>query len=148
MPRQTELFEGGYAREVIEVPVTKELGESFMAYSLSVITSRAIPDVRDGLKPVQRRILHAMADMGMRPDRPHRKCANVVGETMGNGFLAFDLADGSRALVRPSGTEPKIKFYFEVRAPFAEGDALAAAEARAAGRLDALQTDLLTRAGG
>ncbi|HMU79257.1 MAG TPA: DNA topoisomerase 4 subunit A [Microthrixaceae bacterium] len=83
MPRQTELFEGGYAREVIEVPVTKELGESFMAYSLSVITSRAIPDVRDGLKPVQRRILHAMADMGMRPDRPHRKCANVVGETMG-----------------------------------------------------------------
>ncbi|MCA9537616.1 MAG: phospho-sugar mutase [Myxococcales bacterium] len=62
--------------------------------------------------------------------------------------LAFDLADGSRALVRPSGTEPKIKFYFEVRAPFAEGDALAAAEARAAGRLDALQTDLLTRAGG
>ncbi len=83
MPRQTELFEGGYAREVIEVPVTKELGESFMAYSLSVITSRAIPDVRDGLKPVQRRFLHAMADMGMRPDRPHRKCANVVGETMG-----------------------------------------------------------------
>ncbi|UDY34645.1 DNA gyrase/topoisomerase IV subunit A [Dermatobacter hominis] len=83
MPRQTELFEGGYAREIIEVPVTQELGESFMAYSLSVITSRAIPDVRDGLKPVQRRILHAMADMGMRPDRPHRKCANVVGETMG-----------------------------------------------------------------
>ena len=83
MPRQTELFEGGYAREVVEIPVTQELGESFMAYSLSVITSRAIPDVRDGLKPVQRRILHAMADMGMRPDRPHRKCANVVGETMG-----------------------------------------------------------------
>ena len=83
MPRQTELFEGEFAREVIEVPVTQELGESFMAYSLSVITSRAIPDVRDGLKPVQRRILHAMADMGMRPDRPHRKCANVVGETMG-----------------------------------------------------------------
>ncbi len=83
MPRQTELFEGGYAREIIEVPVAQELGESFMAYSLSVITSRAIPDVRDGLKPVQRRILHAMADMGMRPDRPHRKCANVVGETMG-----------------------------------------------------------------
>ncbi len=83
MPRQTDLFEGGYAREVLEIPVSQELSESFMAYSLSVITSRAIPDVRDGLKPVQRRILHAMADMGMRPDRPHRKCANVVGETMG-----------------------------------------------------------------
>jgi len=83
MPRQTQLFDGDFAREVIEVPVSAELGESFLSYSLSVITSRAIPDVRDGLKPVQRRILHAMANMGLRPDRPHRKCAGVVGETMG-----------------------------------------------------------------
>ena len=83
MPRQTELFDGDYAREIIDIPVAQELGESFMAYSLSVITARAIPDVRDGLKPVQRRILHAMANMGLRPDRPHRKCAGVVGETMG-----------------------------------------------------------------
>ena len=83
MPRQTRLFEGDYAREIIDIPVAQELGESFMAYSLSVITARAIPDVRDGLKPVQRRILHAMANMGLRPDRPHRKCAGVVGETMG-----------------------------------------------------------------
>ncbi len=83
MPRQTQLFDGEFAREVIEVPVSSELGESFLAYSLSVITSRAIPDVRDGLKPVQRRILHAMSNMGLRPDRPHRKCAGVVGETMG-----------------------------------------------------------------
>ncbi len=82
MPRQQELFDD-FAREVIDVPVSNELGESFLAYSLSVITARAIPDVRDGLKPVQRRILHAMADMGLRPDRPHRKCAGVVGETMG-----------------------------------------------------------------
>ena len=82
MPRQQELFDD-FAREVIDVPVAAELGESFLAYSLSVITARAIPDVRDGLKPVQRRILHAMADMGLRPDRPHRKCAGVVGETMG-----------------------------------------------------------------
>ena len=82
MPRQDSLF-NDYAREVVDVPVTEELGESFLAYSLSVITSRAIPDVRDGLKPVQRRILHAMAGMGMRPDRPHRKSAGVVGETMG-----------------------------------------------------------------
>jgi DNA gyrase subunit A len=83
MPRQTQLFSDGFAREVIDVPVADELGESFLAYSLSVITARAIPDVRDGLKPVQRRILHAMANMGLRPDRPHRKCAGVVGETMG-----------------------------------------------------------------
>ena len=82
MPRQPELFEN-FASEVIEVPVATELGNSYLAYSLSVITARAIPDARDGLKPVQRRILHAMADMGLRPDRPHRKCAGVVGETMG-----------------------------------------------------------------
>ncbi len=83
MPRQTQLFDGDFAQEIIEVPVSTELGDSFLAYSLSVITARAIPDVRDGLKPVQRRILHAMSDMGLRPDRPHRKCAGVVGETMG-----------------------------------------------------------------
>ncbi len=84
-PRQQDLFgaSGTFAREVIDVPVSKEMSESFLAYSLSVITSRAIPDVRDGLKPVQRRILYAMSDMGLRPDRPHRKCAGVVGETMG-----------------------------------------------------------------
>ncbi len=82
MPRQTTLLEE-FAREIVEVPVTTELGESFLSYSLSVITARAIPDVRDGLKPVQRRILYAMADMGLRPDRPHRKSAGVVGETMG-----------------------------------------------------------------
>lgn len=83
MPRQTQLFDGDVAREIVDVPVSTELGESFLAYSLSVITARAIPDVRDGLKPVQRRILHAMSNMGLRPDRPHRKCAGVVGETMG-----------------------------------------------------------------
>ncbi len=82
MTRQDSLF-NDFAREVVDVPVTEELGESFLAYSLSVITSRAIPDVRDGLKPVQRRILHAMSSMGLRPDRPHRKSAGVVGETMG-----------------------------------------------------------------
>lgn len=82
MARDQQLFEN-FAREVIEVPVDTELGDSFLSYSLSVITSRAIPDIRDGLKPVQRRILYAMSDMGLRPDRPHRKCAGVVGETMG-----------------------------------------------------------------
>ncbi len=79
-PRQTELLP--YAREVIDVPVADELGESFLAYSLSVIQSRAIPDVRDGLKPVQRRIMHSMNEMRLNPDRPHRKCAHVVGDVM------------------------------------------------------------------
>jgi DNA gyrase subunit A len=81
--KQDELFQPDFAREIIDIPVTQEMSESFLSYSLSVITSRAIPDVRDGLKPVQRRILHSMSGMGLRPDRPHRKCAGVVGETMG-----------------------------------------------------------------
>ena len=72
-----------YAREIIDVPVAEELSESFLAYSLSVITSRAIPDVRDGLKPVQRRILWSMLQMGIRPDTPYRKSARIVGDTMG-----------------------------------------------------------------
>ncbi len=80
MATQGELIP--FAREVEDVPVDQELGESFLAYSLSVITSRAIPDVRDGLKPVQRRILYSMREMRLYPDRPHRKCAHVVGDVM------------------------------------------------------------------
>ncbi len=82
MPSQGQLFEP-FARSIVDVPVNQELADSFLAYSLSVITARAIPDVRDGLKPVQRRILFSMSEMGLRPDRPHRKCAGVVGDTMG-----------------------------------------------------------------
>lgn len=82
MSRQLE-FEPNYAREVVDVPVAEEMSESFLAYSLSVITSRAIPDVRDGLKPVQRRILWSMLQMGVRPDTPFRKSARIVGDTMG-----------------------------------------------------------------
>ncbi len=72
-----------FARDLVNVPVADEMSESFLAYSLSVITSRAIPDARDGLKPVQRRILYSMLNMGIRPDGPHRKSARVVGDTMG-----------------------------------------------------------------
>src|SRR6188472_4154559 len=81
--RQDELFGPDFAREIVDIPISQARSESFLAYSLSVITSRATPDVRDGHKPVQRRILHAMAGLGLRPDRPHRKCAGVVGDTMG-----------------------------------------------------------------
>ena len=74
MARQQKLsFAKDFAREVIPVPVADEMSESFLAYSLSVITARAIPDVRDGLKPVQRRILYSMLGMGLRPTNPHRK---------------------------------------------------------------------------
>lgn len=65
---------------------------SFLEYSMSVIVSRALPDVRDGLKPVHRRILYSMWDSGLRPDRPHVKCAKVVGEVMGKFHPHGDVA--------------------------------------------------------
>ena len=71
----------GGAVEPIEIQ--EEMERSFLEYSMSVIVARALPDVRDGLKPVHRRILYAMFDNGLRPDRPHNKCAKVVGEVMG-----------------------------------------------------------------
>lgn len=73
-----------FAADVIKVPIDEEMSEAFLAYSMSVISSRAIPDVRDGLKPVQRRILYSMLNMGIRPGTPFKKCARVVGDTMGN----------------------------------------------------------------
>ena len=65
------------------IEIQEEMERSFLEYSMSVIVSRALPDVRDGLKPVHRRILYSMYDQGLRPDRPHAKCAKVVGEVMG-----------------------------------------------------------------
>jgi DNA gyrase subunit A len=66
------------------INVEDEMRESYLAYAMSVIASRALPDVRDGLKPVQRRILYAMRDMGMTPDKQHRKSAGVIGEVLKN----------------------------------------------------------------
>ena len=65
------------------IEIQEEMERSFLEYSMSVIVSRALPDVRDGLKPVHRRILFSMFDRGLRPDRPHNKCAKVVGDVMG-----------------------------------------------------------------
>ncbi len=69
--------------KITEESLTKEMKRDFIDYSMSVIVSRALPDVRDGLKPVQRRILFAMNEMNNTPDKPYRKCARIVGETMG-----------------------------------------------------------------
>ena len=63
--------------------IEEEMRESFLDYSMSVIVQRALPDVRDGLKPVHRRILFAMHELGLRPDRPYKKCATVVGDVLG-----------------------------------------------------------------
>lgn len=68
---------------IVDVDVAEEMQGSFLEYAYSVIYSRALPDARDGLKPVHRRILYQMAEMGLRPDRGHVKCARVVGEVMG-----------------------------------------------------------------
>ncbi|MEN6460073.1 MAG: DNA gyrase subunit A [Syntrophomonas sp.] len=68
---------------VTAIDIEKEVKKSFLDYSMSVIVSRAIPDIRDGLKPVHRRILYALYDQGMTHDKPHKKSANIVGEVMG-----------------------------------------------------------------
>ncbi len=70
--------------KVEKVNVAEEMSKSFLDYSMSVIISRALPDARDGLKPSQRRILYAMNELGVQPNRKHLKCAKIVGETMGN----------------------------------------------------------------
>ena len=69
--------------QVHEVDVKKTMEESYIDYAMSVISQRALPDVRDGLKPVQRRVLYSMIELNNGPDKPHRKCARIVGDTMG-----------------------------------------------------------------
>ncbi len=68
---------------IIQLDFSEEMRTSYRDYAMSVIISRALPDVRDGLKPVQRRILYAMSELGLAPDKPHRKSARIVGDTMG-----------------------------------------------------------------
>ena len=69
--------------KIQEVDLKKTMEESYIDYAMSVIASRALPDVRDGLKPVQRRVLYSMKELNNGPDKPHRKCARIVGDTMG-----------------------------------------------------------------
>ena len=72
-----------FEEHIVDVDVSEEMQSSFLEYAYSVIYSRALPDARDGLKPVHRRILYQMSEMGLRPDRAHVKCARVVGDVMG-----------------------------------------------------------------
>ncbi|AXY26673.1 DNA gyrase subunit A [Suicoccus acidiformans] len=76
--------------EIVDLP--KEMRTSFLDYAMSVIVSRALPDVRDGLKPVQRRILYGMSELGVTPDKPHKKSARIVGDVMGKYHPHGDLA--------------------------------------------------------
>ena len=70
-------------QKIIPVEIVDEVEESFLQYSMSVIVSRALPDVRDGLKPVHRRILYTMYENGLSPDKAYRKCADTVGSVLG-----------------------------------------------------------------
>ena len=69
--------------QIIQLDFSEEMKNSYRDYAMSVIVSRAVPDVRDGLKPVQRRILYSMIELGLDPNKPHRKSARIVGDTMG-----------------------------------------------------------------
>ena len=121
----------------------EEMRESFLDYSMSVIVQRALPDVRDGLKPVHRRILYAMHEMGLSPDRPYRKCAAVVGDVLGKFHPHGDSAVYD-ALVRMVQD-------FSLRMPLIDGQGnfgsidgdRAAAYRYTEARLEAIATELL-----
>ncbi|MEV6105129.1 DNA topoisomerase IV subunit A [Streptomyces sp. NPDC051940] len=102
-----------YEERILDVDVVDEMQGSFLEYAYSVIYSRALPDARDGLKPVHRRILHQMNEMGLRPERPYVKCARVVGEVMGKLHPHGDTAiyDALVRLAQP----------FSMRLPLADG---------------------------
>ena len=77
-------MQGELNKRIIPIEITDEMKKAYIDYSMSVIVSRAIPDVRDGLKPVQRRILYTMNELGLQHNKPHRKCVKTVGEVMGS----------------------------------------------------------------
>jgi DNA gyrase subunit A len=130
--------------QVKQINIDEEMRQSYLSYAMSVIVSRALPDVRDGLKPVQRRILYAMYDMGLRPNVPYKKSARVVGEVLGKYHPHGDQSVYD-AMVRLAQD-------FSLRYPLVEGqgnfgsiDGDAAAAMRyTEARLSAMGQDMLT----
>lgn len=124
-------------KQLIEIPqvdITRQMEKAYIDYSMTVITSRALPDVRDGLKPVHRRILYAMNQLGLTSDKAHRKSATIVGEVMGNyhphgdsaiynsmvrlaqGFsMRYELIDGHGNFGSMDGDQPAAMRYTEAR---------------------------------
>ncbi len=102
-----------FEEKIIDIDVEDEMQGAFLEYAYSVIYSRALPDARDGLKPVQRRILFGMSELGLRPDRAHVKCSRVVGEVMGKYHPHGDLAI-YEAMVRMAQS-------FTMRLPLVDG---------------------------
>ncbi|PIE26258.1 MAG: DNA topoisomerase IV [Micrococcales bacterium] len=113
MARRSSSSASAAEEHILDIDVSAEMRDSFLEYAYSVIYSRALPDARDGLKPVQRRILYAMSEMGMRPDRGHAKSARIVGEVMGKFHPHGDAAIYD-ALVRMA--QP-----FTLRVPLVDG---------------------------
>jgi len=125
---------------LLPVNIEDEMRKSYVDYAMSVIIGRALPDVRDGLKPVHRRILYGMRDMGLAANRPYRKCAKIVGEVMGNYHphgdapiydalvrmaqdfsYRYPLVDGQGNFGSVDGDPPAAMRYTEARmSPFAE----------------------------
>ena len=118
------------------VNIENEMREAYLDYAMSVIVSRALPDARDGLKPVQRRIMYAMHDMGLRPNLPHKKSARIVGEVLGKYHphgdsavydamarmaqdfsLRYPLVDGQGNFGSVDGDSPAAMRYTEARWP-------------------------------
>ncbi len=128
---------------IVQRFLEEELRESFINYSMSVIVQRALPDARDGLKPVQRRILYAMHELGLTPQRPHKKCATVVGDVLGKYHPHGDVAvyDSLVRMAQP----------FAMRYPLVDGQGnfgsidgdSAAAYRYTEARLSPIATDLL-----
>ena len=127
------LEEEGRAK-IISISVEDEMKSAYIDYSMSVIVSRALPDVRDGLKPVQRRILFGMEGLGLAPGKPHKKSARIVGEVMGkyhphgdssvyfamvrlaqNWVMRYTFVDGQGNFGSVDGDSPAAMRYTEAR---------------------------------
>ena len=129
-----EGIEEGIVPALTEHDLAEEVKKDFLEYAMSVIISRALPDVRDGLKPVHRRIIYGMSELGNTPDKPHKKCARIVGDVMGrfhphgdssiyyalarlaqNFNTRYTLVDGHGNFGSVDGDDPAAMRYTEAR---------------------------------
>ncbi len=132
--KELEEIEAGIVPGLRDTDLAKEVRSSFLDYSMSVIVSRAIPDVRDGCKPVHRRVIYGMYETGTTPDKPHKKCARIVGDVMGKYHphgdqaiystlarlaqpfsMRYKLVDGHGNFGSVDGDEPAAMRYTEAR---------------------------------
>ena len=100
--------------KIIQQETYREMETSYIDYAMSVIVGRALPDVRDGLKPVQRRILYGMAELGVTPDKPHKKSARIVGEVMGKYHPHGDCYHGDTKVKLLNGKVKTMKELAEI----------------------------------